>query len=42
MWPENKFWALFDFQRLLCKMESKRACVFIWTNFDSFANTYLS
>ena len=41
MWPENKFQALFNFQRILCKMESEEVSVLIWTNFDSFANKYL-
>ena len=32
---------LFNFQKILCKKESEELCVLIWTNFDSFANTYL-
>ena len=31
----------FIFQRILCKRKSEEVCVLIWTNFDSFANTYL-
>ena len=41
MWPENQFQALFNFKRILCKMESEEVRVPIWTNFDSFANKYL-
>ena len=33
--------AFFNFQRILCKLEPEEVCVLIWTNFDSFANTYL-
>ena len=42
---KNVAWKLvpvpFNFQRILCKKESEKVCVLIWTNFDSFANTYL-
>ena len=41
MWPREKFKVFFDFQRMLCKKESEEVCVRIWTNFDSFADTYL-
>ena len=41
MWPRNKFQALFNFQRIPCKKDSEEVCVLIWTNFDSFAHTYL-
>ena len=34
-------WAIFNFQGILCKKEAEEVCVLIWTNFDSFANTYL-
>ena len=37
MWPGYWFHALFNFQRILCKKESKEARVQIWTNFDSLA-----
>ena len=40
-----KVWKLvpghFNYQRILCKMESEEVSVLICTNFDSFANTYL-
>ena len=29
MWPENEFWALFNFQRILCKRESEEICILI-------------
>ena len=35
------FQTLFNFQRILRKKEYEKVCVLIWTNFDSFANTYL-
>ena len=41
MWPENKFQAPVNFQRILCKKESEEVCMPIWTNVDSFAITYL-
>ena len=41
MWPGHQLQALFNFQRILCKKESEEACKLIWTNFDSFAVTYL-
>ena len=41
MWPGNLFQTLFNFQGILCKKESEEVSVLIWTNFDSFANTYL-
>ena len=41
MWPRNWFQALFNFQRILCKKESKEVCILIWTDFDSFAITYI-
>ena len=42
IWPENQFQALFNFQRILYKRESEGASMLIWTNFDSFAITYLT
>ena len=44
---KNVAWKLvpdffFYFQRILCKKGSEEVCVLIWTNFYSFANTYLS
>ena len=42
MWPGNYFQTLLNFQRILCKMESEEVYVLVWTNFDNFANTYLS
>ena len=33
---------LFNFLRILCKKESEEASLLIWTNFDSFAITYLT
>ena len=41
MWPGPYFQAPFNFQRILCKKEPQEASMFIWTNFDSFAITYL-
>ena len=41
MWLGNLFQALFKFQRIFCKKESKEASMIIWTNFDSFALIYL-
>ena len=41
MWPGNQFQALSNFQEILCKKESEETSVLIWTNFGSFANTYL-
>ena len=35
------FQALFKFQRILYKKRSKEASILTWTNFDSFAITYL-
>ena len=32
---------LFNFHRILCKKESEEASMLIWTNFESFAITYL-
>ena len=40
MWPGTSFKES-NFQRILCKKESKEASVLIWTNFDSFAITCL-
>ena len=37
MWPENKFQALFNFQKILCKKKSEEVCMLIWTNLNSFA-----
>ena len=41
----NVIWKLvsdpFIFQRILYKKEFKVVCVLVWTNFDSFASTYL-
>ena len=43
---ENVTWKLvpgpLNLQRNLCKKVSEEVCVLIWTNLDSFANTYLS
>ena len=36
-----KYAGPFCLQRILNKKESGEVCVLIWTNFDSFANTYL-
>ena len=41
MWPGNQFQTFFNFQKIFCKKESDQACVPIWTNFESFADTYL-
>ena len=41
MWPAAEFQALFNFQKILFKKESEEASMLIWTNFDSFAITYL-
>ena len=42
---KNVIWKLvsdpFIFQRILYKKEFKVVCVLVWTNFDSFASTYL-
>ena len=42
---KNVAWKLvpgpFDFQRILCKKDSEEVSTLIWTNFDSFAITYL-
>ena len=42
---KNLAWKLvpspFNFQRILSKKESEEVCMLIWTNFDSFAVTYL-
>ena len=32
----------FNFQKIHCKQESEEVCMLIWTNFDSFAITYLT
>ena len=32
---------LFDFHIILCKKDSEEVSMLIWTNFDSFAITYL-
>ena len=42
MWPGNYFQALFNFQGILCKKESEEVSVLIWTDFESFANAYLT
>ena len=43
---KNKAWKLvpgtFQLSKILFEMESEEASVLIWTNFDSFANTYLT
>ena len=41
MRPGNQFQAFFNFQIILCKMESEEVSMLIWINFDSFAITYL-
>ena len=41
VWPGSSFHALSNFQRILCKKEFEEASMLIWTNFDSFAITYL-
>ena len=41
MRPGNYFQALFDFERILCKKDSEKVSMMIWTNFDSFAIIYL-
>ena len=41
MWRGNWFQALFTFPRILCKKESEEVCMLTFTNFDSFAITYL-
>ena len=41
MGPGNQFQALFNFQKILCKKDSKEGSMLIWTNFDSFVLTYL-
>ena len=42
---KNVAWKLvpgaFNFKRILCKKESEETFVLIWSNFDSFAHTYL-
>ena len=42
---KNMAWKLvpgfFQFSKNPRKKESEEVCVLIWTNFDSFANTYL-
>ena len=39
MWPGDKFQALFNFPRILCKTDSKKVSMLIWTDFESFATT---
>ena len=41
MWPGSKFQALFNFQRIICKIDSEKVCKLMWTNFDNFAIKYL-
>ena len=41
IWPRNSFLVFLNFQRIHCKMESEEVYMLIWTNFDSFTNTYL-
>ena len=41
MWPGNYIQVLFNFQRILGKENSEEVSMLIWTNFDSFAITYL-
>ena len=36
-----QFQALFNFQGIFCEKESGENSMLIWTDFDSFANTYL-
>ena len=36
-----KIWALFYFQKVLCKKEFEEVCMLILTNFDTFGITYL-
>ena len=38
---EYIFRPFFNFHGIICKKESEEVNVLIWTNFDSFANTYL-
>ena len=42
---KNKTWKLvpgpFNYQRILFKKDSEKVSVLIWTDFDSFASTYL-
>ena len=40
MWPGEKFQALFNFPRILCKKDSKEVSMLIWTDFENFAITY--
>ena len=40
-WPGNLFQTLFNFQKILIRKDSMEVCKLIWTNFDSFAITYL-
>ena len=42
IWPGNYFLVLLNFQRILCQMGNEEAYVLIWTNFDSFTNTYVT
>ena len=41
MWPGNYCQALFNFQKNFCEKEFDEVNILIWTNFDSFAITYL-
>ena len=41
MWPVSQFQALFNFQIILCKKDFEEDSMLTWTNFDSFAITYL-
>ena len=41
MWAGNYF-LVFNFQRILWKMGNEEVYVLIWTNFDSFTNTYVT
>ena len=38
---ETSFQAIFNFKRILCKMDSEEVSMRIWTNFDRLAITYL-
>ena len=41
MSPGNYFQALFNFQRILCNKDPEELSLVIWTNYNSFAVTYL-
>ena len=41
MLPGNYFQTHFNFQRILFQKDSVEVSMLIWTNFDSFATTYV-